>query len=94
MIRVLLLLFLLLLPAFPVQAASCRAIANHEICIIDLQRSAKNYWEYRAVVSVDGVTRPVEVYNCRDRFLTRQDGTQIPFTQEPAASLVCRLYHK
>ncbi|MBD1911785.1 hypothetical protein H6G02_02195 [Leptolyngbya sp. FACHB-16] len=89
-----LLLFVLLLPILPAQAASCRAIAGHEICIVDIQRSAKNYWEYRAVVKVDSVTRPVEVYNCRDRFLTRQDGTQIPFSQEPAASLVCRLYRK
>jgi len=86
------LLVLLLLPMRPAQAAYCRTLEGHTFCLIDIQRSAKNYWEYRAIVSVDGVARPVEVYNCRDRFLTRQDGTQVSFEQEPASRLVCRLY--
>jgi len=83
---------LLLLPISPAQAAYCRAINGHTFCLVEIQRSAKNYWEYRAVVSVDEAVRPVEVYNCRDRFLTRSDGTQVPFSQEPASGLVCRLY--
>ncbi|MEH2027585.1 MAG: hypothetical protein V7K62_29185 [Nostoc sp.] len=39
---------------------------HHQICILSISRSAKNYWEYRATVSVDGVKRPTEVYNCRE----------------------------
>jgi hypothetical protein len=53
--------------ALPAYASFCHNDNGHQICIIDIKRSAKNYWEYRIVLGVDGVKRPVEVYNCRDR---------------------------
>jgi hypothetical protein len=60
---VLILSFLVMLPA---EAYTCRNYKGHQICILSIKRSAKNHWEYRASVSVDGVKTPVEVYNCRD----------------------------
>lgn len=76
----------------PALAAPCYTVEDHEICILDIRRSAKNYWEYRAAVSVDGVARSLEVYNCRDRIRITREGRRIPFSQDPAGAIVCRLY--
>lgn len=78
--------------ALPVQATEiCRTINDQHICILDIRRSAKNYWEYRAVVSIDGERKPMEVYNCRDRTKTRDDGAVVKFEQAGAGTLICRL---
>ncbi|MGF1513423.1 MAG: transposase [Elainellaceae cyanobacterium] len=77
----------------PAIAATCRDAGNHRICLIDVQRSAKNYWEYRAAVSVDGDRRPVEVYDCRAKKRTTVDGKRIPFEVDGAGELICRLLH-
>lgn len=89
------LLFLLrwLTPVLPVEAAElCRNLNDRTVCIISITRSAKNYWEYRAAVRVDGVEHPIEVYNCRDRIRVQQDGTIVPFEPNDASKLVCRLF--
>jgi hypothetical protein len=88
------LLFLLLWLAMPLpaEAAFCRHSKSHDICILDIKRSAKNYWEYRAAVKVDEVERPIEVYNCRDRTRTRQDGIVVPFEPNGAGEVICQLF--
>jgi hypothetical protein len=84
----------------------CRVVEGHSVCVMSLQRSAKNFWEYRAAVSVDGVVRPVEVYDCRDRSTSqnenrlqpRADGKtvsfakDVSFTKDILGAIVCRLY--
>lgn len=75
-------------------AAYCRTVENHDICILDIQRSAKNYWEYRARVSVDGVARPLAVYDCRDRVLIRSDGSRVPFRTDITGAVVCTLFRR
>jgi hypothetical protein len=75
----------------PAQAAICRTVNQHRICILKIKRSAKYYWEYRAAVSTDGVARPIEIYNCRDRLWTRQDGKQIRFQTDSPGELICSL---
>ena len=77
---------------FPAQAAFCRQSSDRLICIVSIQRSAKNYWEYRARVSVDGIKRPIEVYNCRDRIRIRKDGSVVPFESDGAGKLICRFF--
>lgn len=72
----------------------CRVVDGHSVCVLSLQRSAKNFWEYRAAVSVDGVVRPVEVYDCRDRLRYRADGTTVSFSRDIAGAIVCRLYKR
>lgn len=72
----------------------CQVVEGHSVCVLSLQRSAKNFWEYRAAVSVDGVARPVEVYDCRDRLRHKADGTTVPFSKEIAGAIVCRLYRR
>ncbi|PLZ88746.1 hypothetical protein CEN45_12600 [Fischerella thermalis CCMEE 5198] len=76
------------------EASVCRNYQEHQICIIDIKRSAKNYWEYRAVVSVDGVKRPLEVYNCRDQNKVEEDGNIMPFDDVDPGKLICRYFQK
>ncbi len=78
----------------PAQAAICRTVNGHSICILKIKRSAKYHWEYRAAVSLDGIARPIEIYNCRDRLWTRQDGQQIRFQLDSPGDLICSLVKK
>ncbi|MBW4532676.1 MAG: hypothetical protein KME09_01945 [Pleurocapsa minor HA4230-MV1] len=76
-------------------AAMCRDRYGQEVCILKLKRSAKNYWEYRAKVSIDGEQQKnPEVYNCRDRTLTRKGKYPIPFKSNSPGELVCSLFQK
>jgi hypothetical protein len=77
--------------ALPAQAAFCHTVNGHNICILSIKRSAKNYWEYRASVSVDGVAKPVEIYNCRDRLRIQKDGTAVPFITDGPGELICSM---
>ncbi|GET36776.1 hypothetical protein [Microseira wollei] len=93
-IALLLLVTLWFVLALPAQASFCRTSNHRVICIKSIKRSAKNYWEYRAVVSIDGVARPIEVYNCRDRLKLRPDGTIVEFESDGAGELICNLLKK
>ncbi len=78
----------------PAEAAICRNIQGRRICEASLNRSAKNYWEYRAIVTIDGARQPRETYNCRDKIRIQADGTVIPFQEGDPSPVVCRLYNK
>jgi hypothetical protein len=77
-------------PAF---ASVCRNYNSHQICILSISRSAKNYWEYKATVSVDGVKRPSQVYNCRERVKVQQGGTILPFEQKDPGEMICSFFN-
>ncbi|MDJ0634227.1 MAG: hypothetical protein QNJ34_13640 [Xenococcaceae cyanobacterium MO_188.B29] len=79
---------------FPAEAATCRQLGNHSICILSIKRSAKYYWEYRAAISIDGQKKPVEIYNCRDRIKINYHKTVVPFANNDAGELICSLYAK
>jgi hypothetical protein len=89
-VLILILYFLIEPPAF---ASVCRNYERHQICILSINRSAKNYWEYRAAVSVDGVKTPIEVYNCRRRVKFQQNGTILPFEQKSAGEMICSFFN-
>lgn len=95
---ILTILALSLVSALPAQASFCRHVkvkdSEHVICIENIKRSAKNFWEYRAKVSVDGVKRKVEIYNCRERIRVQSDGTVVPFQPNGAGELICSLLNK
>lgn len=93
-IALLLLLVLSFAFASPAQASFCRKSNDREICILSIKRSAKNHWEYRAAVSVDGVQQPIEIYNCRDRIKVQKDGTILPFQPHGAGELICSFLKK
>jgi len=80
--------------ALPAQAAFCRTYGGKSICILQIKRSAKNYWEYRASVSVDGVVLPVEIYDCRRRKKITQKGRAIPFERRGVGELICDVTHR
>jgi hypothetical protein len=67
---------------------------SSSFCILSIKRSVKNYWEYRAAVSVDNVVRPVEVYNCHNRFRVSQNGNLVPFQANDAGELICKFFKK
>ncbi len=102
-IRTVVFLFLLILilsAAHPAFASVCRNYdvydglrLRHQICILSINRSAKNYWEYRAAVSVDGVKRPTEVYNCRERVKVQQDGAVLPFEPKGPGEMICSFFN-
>ena len=76
-------------------AEMCSKRDGHQVCILKLKRSAKYYWEYRATVSIDGQKqRNQEIYNCRDRTLTRKGKYPIPFKSNGPGELVCNLFQK
>jgi hypothetical protein len=80
--------------ALPAQASVCRNYQGREICIVDIKRSAKNYWEYRVIMSVDKVKQPLEVYNCRSHSTVKQDGTVLAFSQSNPGEIVCGFFNK
>lgn len=71
----------------------CRERNGEQVCILKLKRSAKNYWEYRATVSIDGQKQAAkEIYNCRDHTLTRKNKYPIPFASNSPGELVCSIF--
>lgn len=96
-VRLFLLLWLIFWLGFPpiADAAMCGVRDGQEVCILRLKRSAKNYWEYRAKVSIDGKKQSdPEIYNCRDRTLTRKGKYPIPFKPDSPGELVCKIFQK
>ncbi|MDJ0728556.1 MAG: hypothetical protein QNJ33_01045 [Crocosphaera sp.] len=73
------------------QAEFCRQMNGQQICITKIKRSAKNYWEYRAAVKIDQETRPIEIYDCRQRHRITQEGEIIPFKSDGVGKLICRV---
>ncbi|MEA5604717.1 hypothetical protein [Nostoc sp. UHCC 0252] len=96
----LLLLILAFSVAHPAFASVCRNYDDynglrqpHQICILSINRSAKNYWEYKAAISVDGVKRPIEVYNCRERVRVQKSGAVLPFEQKGPGEMICSFFN-
>ena len=75
-------------------AVSCTTTPEHTICLTSIKRSAKQFWEYRAAVTVDGAVREVEVYNCRDRQRVRVDGRVVSFEPGGAGEVICRKLYR
>ncbi|WP_372726708.1 hypothetical protein [Nostoc sp. TCL26-01] len=78
--------------ASPAFAQVCRNYQGHRICIVSINRSAKNYWEYRASVSVDGKQTPIELYNCRQKVKVQKDGTVVAFKNQDPGELICKFF--
>lgn len=94
-IILLILLILFFLGARPAQATSfCRKLSGDTICILSIKRSAKYHWQYQAAVSINGTERPMETYNCRDRFLVQSDGHIRYFKSHSVGELICSFFNK
>ncbi len=76
----------------PADSDICRLFNGHQVCVNSIRRSARSYWEYRTVVSIDGVKQPLELYNCRDRNrILASDGSLVPFLNGKAGDWICQL---
>jgi hypothetical protein len=78
----------------PARAEFCRQVDGHQICILKIERSAKNYWQYQAMASIDGVEKPIASYDCRDRLITDFDGNLSSFRSRQDGKLICSLYRR
>ena len=78
----------------PASADFCRQVDGHQICILSIKRSAKNYWQYQATASIDGVEKPTASYDCRERSITDLDGNQSLFRSRLDSQLICSLYRR
>jgi hypothetical protein len=76
----------------PANAEFCRQVDGHRICIVSIKRSAKNYWQYQAKVSTDGIEQPIASYDCRERSITDRDGNMSSFRSRKDGKIVCSLY--
>ncbi|NES64621.1 MAG: hypothetical protein F6K24_04845 [Okeania sp. SIO2D1] len=78
----------------PAAASFCRNSHGNNICILSIKRSAKNYWEYRAEVSINGRRKPLEIYNCRTEKKIQKNGKIIKFQPNGAGKLICNVLNK
>ncbi|MGF1460087.1 MAG: hypothetical protein ACFBSG_13805 [Leptolyngbyaceae cyanobacterium] len=82
--------------AAPAAASNCYRSAGHEICLTQVQRSAKYHWRYRVQATIDGERQPQTRYNCRDRTQTPMAGPQKgrtqPFTPAGVGDRLCRMF--
>lgn len=78
----------------PANASFCRNYYEQLVCIISIKRSAKNYWEYRASISINDIIRPIEVYDCRQKIRIQQKEISIPFKVHDPGELICSFFKK
>ncbi len=80
----------LLLAPVAQAAPLCRTVADHQVCVLKITRSAKYYWEYRAVVQVDDQRRPMARYNCRTHEYIHHDGQRV--SDDIATQVICAFF--
>lgn len=80
------------LEAGAIAAPLCRSVSGHQICILSIQRSAKYFWQYRTVLSIDGETQPDTTYDCRQRQHIAHDGRITAFSPRGTGSWICRFF--
>ncbi|NEP63146.1 MAG: hypothetical protein F6K31_40605 [Symploca sp. SIO2G7] len=71
-------------------APLCHIVADHQVCVLKITRSAKYYWEYRAVVQIDDKRRPMGRYNCRTQEYVSSDGQRI--LNDVATQVICSFF--
>lgn len=82
--------------AGPLQGAiaaplTCRTVHGQRQCLVDVQRSAKNHREYRAIVSIDGVEQERTLYDCQRRIRMGRDRRPQPFQADGPGPWICAL---
>jgi hypothetical protein len=86
------LLIIVFLVALPAQASFCKSIDTQKVCILSIERSAKNYWEYQVQLSVDRTVQPRTVYNCREKLWLQTNGQWIKFKDSSVNAVACSLF--
>jgi hypothetical protein len=78
----------------PAEAKNCQYWRDREICFVQIKRSAKYYWEYRATVTIDGIKQTPTIYNCRTQKESPKKGRSIFFTNNGVGELICSFFEK
>ncbi len=86
------LLILVFLVALPAQASFCKSIDTQKVCIVSIERSAKNYWEYQVQLSVDRIVQPRTVYNCQKELWLQPNGQWQKFSDSSVHAVACNLF--
>lgn len=73
-------------------ASVCRTEGEQKICLVSIKRSAKYFWEYRVVLSIDGKKQAPEKFDCRIEF-NKIDGDR-PTARDLRKAFICRLTSK
>jgi hypothetical protein len=84
------------IPIAPIANAApltCRLYDDHDVCIDRIKRSAKNYWEYRVSLTIDGQKQPEDVLDCRHYQRIDRDGFIDPFKPNDVGRFVCRYFN-
>jgi hypothetical protein len=76
----------------PALASICRAEGSHTLCLASVKRSAKYPWEYRVMVTVNGIPQAPQRYNCRDRVKVNAQGYLEPFKPGGLAQRLCQKF--
>ncbi|MBE9030132.1 hypothetical protein IQ266_10365 [filamentous cyanobacterium LEGE 11480] len=82
--------------AAPATAAvqHCRIVKGKRVCIDRIKRSAKQYWVYKATLTVNGVKQAPAVYDCVSRVIVEPDDTIIHFGKNDPSAVVCDLFRE
>ena len=65
------------------EADICKFWSGHQVCVIRIKRSAKYYWKYRTILSVDNKKQPEIVYDCRYFSYWQPDKTKAYYDERP-----------
>jgi hypothetical protein len=74
-------------------ATVCDRRNDQSICVDRIQRSAKNYWEYRVRLTVNGIVQPTVFYDCRRRQKSQANGIWVDLVEDRVDRLACSLWH-
>ena len=77
------------------EANTCKFWSGHQVCVVQIKRSAKYYWEYRTILSVDGTKQPEIVYNCRNSYYFNPEKNKVFFknNKNDLGNFVCDLFN-
>ncbi len=72
--------------------------SGQPICLLQIKRSAKNYWEYRVALKIGDRPKVTRIYDCRQHSYWQADKAQVTtqnlIEQDQLEKYVCRLYQK
>jgi hypothetical protein len=74
----------------PAQASICHNYGQDLICILNIKRSAKYYWQYRTEITINGVRQPMMIYDCRQKVKISQNGYKVAFTPNGFGNSICQ----
>jgi hypothetical protein len=83
--------FIILIPAGNA-VSRCKTISGSEVCIAEIKRSAKNYWEYRLKLQVKNQGKVTLTYDCRDRRLIKSSPKNQAFDYQLIGHWICDLF--